>query len=56
VSLHSAYTKSSAKKATGSLTGKDLRKAVETLSKRVEKHFTDIENPSCVSPLHVPQA
>ena len=46
INLHSAYNKSSAKKAVGSTSAKDLRKAVEALSKRVEKHFTDITNPS----------
>lgn len=39
VGLHSAYTKSAARRVTSSLNAKDLRKAVEPLAKRVEKHF-----------------
>jgi len=46
VSLHAAYTKSAAKKATSSMNTKDLRKAIETMSKRVEKHFFDVSNPA----------
>lgn len=46
--MHSGYNKSSAKKACGSVGSKDMRKGVEALSKRVEKHFTDISSPSSV--------
>ncbi|WWC85953.1 uncharacterized protein L201_000823 [Kwoniella dendrophila CBS 6074] len=45
VALHSAYNKSSLKKILkehGSI--KDLRKSIDTLSKRVDKHFTLDEN------------
>ena len=41
VTLHSAYSKSSAKKLVREYTAKDLRKAVEAMSKRVQKHFAD---------------
>lgn len=46
VSLHSQFTKSALKRVVSSLDRKDLRKSVEALSKRVEKHFIDITNPS----------
>lgn len=39
--MHGAYTKSALKRAISSLSAKDLRKAVETLFKRVDKHFND---------------
>ena len=39
VGLHSAYTKSAVRRVTSSLNAKELRKAVEPLAKRVEKHF-----------------
>lgn len=54
VQMHSAYTKSSAKKACGSVSNKEMRKGIEALSKRVEKHFTDISSPSCVFLLWTP--
>ncbi|CCF54677.1 hypothetical protein NDA11_006208 [Ustilago hordei] len=41
VSLHSAYSKSSYKKLVKDFGGKDTRKAVEALAKRVGKHFGD---------------
>lgn len=44
--MHSQYTKSSLKRVVGSFDKKDLRKAVEALSKRVHKHFADLVNPS----------
>ncbi|KAL4400181.1 phosphatidylinositol-4,5-bisphosphate binding protein [Malassezia pachydermatis] len=43
VALHSAFSKSAAKKLLRDLTVKDTRKAVEALSKRVQKHFDDDE-------------
>lgn len=46
VNLHGAYTKASLKRATADLRSKDLRKAVEVLYKRVDKHFGDVLNPS----------
>lgn len=44
----SPYSKSSLKRATSDLRAKDLRKAIEVLYKRVDKHFGDvsISNPS----------
>lgn len=39
VALHSAYTKSALRKVTGELRVKDLRKAIDALYKRVDKHF-----------------
>lgn len=46
ISLHSQYTKSAAKRVISSMDRKDLKRAIEALSKRVEKHFIDITNPS----------
>lgn len=46
VTLHSAYSKSSAKKLVREYTAKDLRKAVEALAKRVQKHFADDDDTS----------
>ncbi|KAG0145820.1 hypothetical protein CROQUDRAFT_671528 [Cronartium quercuum f. sp. fusiforme G11] len=46
ISLHSQYTKSALKRLLGSFDKKDVRKAVEALAKRVDKHFTDVANPS----------
>lgn len=39
VSLHSNYTRSALKRTTASLSAKDLRKAIDVLYKRVDKHF-----------------
>lgn len=39
VSLHAAYTKQSVRRVLNDLRAKDLRKAVEQLYKRVDKHF-----------------
>lgn len=39
VSLHSAYTRSALRRVTGELRAKDLRKAIDALYKRVDKHF-----------------
>lgn len=47
VSLHSAYTRAALKRTLGDLRAKDLRKAVDALYKRVDKHFgADVTNPS----------
>lgn len=48
VSLHSAYTKSALRRTLSDLRAKDLRKAVDALYKRVDKHFGDasVTNPS----------
>lgn len=46
VSQHNQYTKSSLKRMISSLDKKDLKKSIESLSKRVDKHFTDLVNPS----------
>ena len=45
VSLHSAYTKPSLRRALSSLSSKDLKKAIEVLYKRVDKHFAG-DSPS----------
>ncbi|KAK4058603.1 hypothetical protein OIO90_000047 [Microbotryomycetes sp. JL221] len=41
VSLHSAYTKAALKRVLSDLRAKDVRKAVDALYKRVDKHFSD---------------
>ncbi|GAA6059402.1 hypothetical protein JCM10212_003634 [Sporobolomyces blumeae] len=47
VTLHSAYTKSSLRRVLSDVRAKDLRKAVDALYKRVDKHFgADISSPS----------
>ncbi|KAI5474704.1 Exocyst complex, component Exoc1 [Pseudohyphozyma bogoriensis] len=46
VSLHSAYTRQALRRTTSDVRSKDLRKAVDALYKRVDKHFGDVENPS----------
>jgi exocyst complex component 1 len=46
VGLHSEYKKSAFKRTLGSLDSKDLKRAIESLSKRVDKHFNDVSNPS----------
>ncbi|WFD25448.1 hypothetical protein MNAN1_000408 [Malassezia nana] len=43
VPLHHAYSKNSVKKLIRDHTAKDLRKGIEALSKRVQKHFDDEE-------------
>lgn len=45
VSLHSAYTRSALRRVTADIRAKDLRKAIEALYKRVDKHFgIDVAN------------
>ncbi|GAA5947406.1 hypothetical protein JCM3765_001664 [Sporobolomyces pararoseus] len=47
VSLHSAYTKSALRRTLSDVRPKDLRKAIDALYKRVDKHFgADISSPS----------
>ncbi|KAL8293183.1 hypothetical protein RQP46_000877 [Phenoliferia psychrophenolica] len=46
VSLHNAYTKGALRRTTSDLRAKDLRKAIDALYKRVDKHFGDVTNPS----------
>jgi len=41
VSLHSSYSRSALKKVLKDNGAKDMRKAIETMSKRVDKQFTD---------------
>lgn len=41
-----SHSRSSAKKILAAYDGKEMRKGIETLKKRVEKHFTDAEDPS----------
>lgn len=43
VPLHHAYSKGTAKKLVRDHTAKDMRKGIEALSKRVQKHFDDEE-------------
>ncbi|MCO5588234.1 hypothetical protein L7F22_042189 [Adiantum nelumboides] len=43
VSLHSAYSKQAAKRLVKEFSAKDIRKAIEALSKRVQKHFDEDE-------------
>ena len=43
VTLHSAYSRSAAKKLVRDYTPRDLRKGIEALAKRVQKHFDDDE-------------
>lgn len=48
ISMHSQYTKSALKRAISSFDKKDLKKSIEALAKRVDKHFNDLANPSAV--------
>jgi len=41
ISLHNSFKRSALKKVLKDNGVKDMRKAVETMSKRVDKHFTD---------------
>lgn len=51
ISVHSSYSRSNLKKVLKDYTAKDLRKAIEQLSKRVDKHFIDDELASSQDPL-----
>lgn len=47
VSLHNAYTRSALRRTTSDIRAKDLRKAIDQLYKRVDKHFGgDVANPA----------
>ncbi|GAA5913162.1 hypothetical protein JCM6882_005804 [Rhodosporidiobolus microsporus] len=47
VSLHSAYTRSALRRTTSDVRSKDLRKAIDVLYKRVDKHFGgDVASPA----------
>lgn len=46
VSLHHSYNRSALKKILKDHGAKDMRKAVETMSRRVDKHFADDEEPN----------
>ncbi|BGP14101.1 hypothetical protein JCM10213_002398 [Rhodosporidiobolus nylandii] len=47
VSLHGAYTRSSLRRVTSDVRPKDLRKAIDALYKRVDKHFGgDVASPA----------
>ncbi|PWN50662.1 hypothetical protein IE53DRAFT_362197 [Violaceomyces palustris] len=56
VSLHSAYSKSAMKRLVKEYTQKDVRKAVEALSKRVAKHFGEDEDGNPTSSSIVPSS
>ncbi|ODN76094.1 hypothetical protein L202_06031 [Cryptococcus amylolentus CBS 6039] len=45
VSLHQSYNRSALKKVLKEHGAKDMRKAVETMSRRVDKHFSDEDDP-----------
>jgi hypothetical protein len=50
VSLHQSYSRSALKKMLKDFTSKDMRKAVETMSRRVDKHFTADDDGSSIDP------
>ncbi|GAA94093.1 uncharacterized protein L969DRAFT_93478 [Mixia osmundae IAM 14324] len=45
VSVNPAHSKAALKRAVSTLSSKDLRKAIEALGKRVEKHFIEADSP-----------
>lgn len=49
VSLHSAYSRQAAKRLAKEYSAKDIRKSVEALSRRVQKHFDEDEITTLVS-------
>ncbi|WFC98199.1 hypothetical protein MYAM1_000923 [Malassezia yamatoensis] len=49
ITLHGTYSKSAAKKLVREYSAKDIRKAIEALSKRVQKHFNDEDESSSSS-------
>lgn len=49
VSLHGSYSKSTLKKVLKDFSAKDMRKAVETISKRVDKHLIDDTDAAAAS-------
>ena len=50
VALHSHFSRSSAKKLVRDLSQKDVRKAIEALSKRIQKHFDDEDASTALTP------
>ncbi|ORY34282.1 exocyst complex component Sec3-domain-containing protein [Naematelia encephala] len=46
ISLHSTHSRSTLKKVLKDVTAKDMRKAIDALSKRVDKHFYDDDTVS----------
>ncbi|KIX96579.1 uncharacterized protein Z520_07845 [Fonsecaea multimorphosa CBS 102226] len=44
-----SHSRSAAKKILGSYDAKEVRKGVETLKKRIEKHFTDADDPAATA-------
>ena len=49
---HSAYSKQAAKRLIKEVTAKDLRKSIEALAKRVQKHFDEDEITTLLSVGH----
>ncbi|RXK38676.1 hypothetical protein M231_03986 [Tremella mesenterica] len=45
VSLHNSYSRSALKKMLKDYSSKDVRKAIEAMSKRVDKHFVNEDDP-----------
>ena len=44
-----SHSRSAAKKVLGAYDSKEVRKGVDTLKKRIEKHFGDVDDPSTMS-------
>ena len=44
-----SHSRSSAKKVLGAYDAKEVRKGVDTLKKRIEKHFGDVDDPAMLS-------
>lgn len=49
ISLHPACSKSALKKVLRDYSAKDMRKSVDAMAKRVDKHFTNEDDPSSLS-------
>ena len=47
ISSKPSHSRSSAKKILTSYDAKEVRKGVDALKKRIEKHFSDVDDPSC---------
>lgn len=52
VSLHSAYSRQAAKRLVKEYSAKDVRKAVEALSRRVQKHFDEEDLTNLITGTH----
>lgn len=53
ISVHSSYNRSALKKVVKEITAKDMRKAVEAMARRVDKHFSDDDSaPGVPVPNH----